>query len=111
MGAPAHLKPKHKGKALVAGGIAGVCEISMTYPTEFVKTSMQLSKTPKGVGQIVSETMKASGPMGFYRGLPSMVYFAAPKAAIRFSSFEAASGALVSHIIPQFISTSTLAHA
>ncbi len=32
--------------------------------------------------------------MGFYRGLPSMVYFAAPKAAIRFSGFEACSGLL-----------------
>lgn len=32
--------------------------------------------------------------MGFYRGLSSMVYFAAPKASIRFASFETVSGML-----------------
>lgn len=44
MGPPAHLKPKHKGKALLAGGISGVVEICITYPLEYVKTTRQLSK-------------------------------------------------------------------
>ena len=44
MGPPAHLKPKHKGKAVLAGGISGVVEICMTYPLEYVKTTRQLSK-------------------------------------------------------------------
>jgi solute carrier family 25 citrate transporter 1 len=39
-------------------------------------------------------TWKENGFFGFYRGLPSMVYFAAPKAAIRFSSFEVCSNLL-----------------
>jgi hypothetical protein len=38
--------------------------------------------------------MKNPGFFGFYRGLPSMVYFAFPKAAIRFSSFETCSALL-----------------
>ena len=42
----------------------------------------------------MKSTFASSGMLGFYRGLPSMVYFAAPKAAIRFSGFEACSGLL-----------------
>lgn len=87
-------KPKHKGKALVAGASAGIFEICCTYPTEFVKTSMQLSTKKVGVSDIVRSTMANPGFLGFYRGLPSMVYFAAPKAAIRFASFETVSGLL-----------------
>jgi solute carrier family 25 citrate transporter 1 len=39
-------------------------------------------------------TYSSAGMLGFYRGLPSMVYFAAPKASIRFAGFEAFSGLL-----------------
>lgn len=46
------------------------------------------------VKQVISETMAERGFFGFYRGLSSMLYFAAPKAAIRFSSFEFFSGLL-----------------
>ncbi|CAM9332513.1 unnamed protein product [Choristocarpus tenellus] len=95
MGPPAHLKPKHKGKALLAGGISGVVEICITYPLEYVKTTKQLSKDPMATYKLVaSNTLKSSGVSGFYRGLSSMVYFAAPKAAIRFGSFEACSSLL-----------------
>lgn len=48
MGPPAHLKPKHKGKAVLAGGISGVVEICITYPLEYVKTTRQLSKVRGG---------------------------------------------------------------
>mmetsp|Transcript_8278 Transcript_8278/g.10649 ORF Transcript_8278/g.10649 Transcript_8278/m.10649 type:complete len:292 (-) Transcript_8278:258-1133(-) len=87
-------KPKHKGKALLAGALSGVFEISCTYPTEYVKTTMQLSSEKLSVGNIVKQTYQNNGFLGFYRGLPSMVYFAAPKAAIRFASFETCSGLL-----------------
>lgn len=50
MGPPAHLKPKHKGKALLAGGISGVVEICITYPLEYVKTTRQLSKVWTAIG-------------------------------------------------------------
>lgn len=43
---------------------------------------------------VASNTLKTRGPIGFYRGLSSMVYFAAPKAAIRFGAFEFCSGLL-----------------
>ena len=92
--APTGNKPKHAGKAIVAGGISGAFEICCTYPLEFTKTVSQLDKAGGGAMAVVRNTMASSGPLGFYRGLSSMVYFATPKAAIRFSAFEQASGAL-----------------
>lgn len=55
---------------------------------------MQLSTKKLGVRDVIQSTMSSNGLFGFYRGLSSMVYFAAPKAAIRFASFEACSGFL-----------------
>jgi solute carrier family 25 citrate transporter 1 len=55
---------------------------------------MQLSTTKVSSTDVIQQTMKNSGFFGFYRGLPSMVYFAFPKAAIRFSSFETCSSLL-----------------
>ena len=108
-------KPKHAGKAIVAGGISGALEvhprprihragasplrltgavrpsprqICCTFPLEYVKTVSQLSTSGGGALDVVKNTMRTSGPLGFYRGLSSMVYFATPKAAIRFSAFE-----------------------
>jgi len=93
--APTGNKPKHAGKAIVAGGVSGAIEICCTYPLEFTKTVSQLDKGAGGAMGVVRNTLRTSGPIGFYRGLSSMVYFATPKAAIRFSAFEQASGALV----------------
>ena len=55
---------------------------------------MQLSTKSVGATDIIKSTWKDAGYFGFYRGLPSMVYFAAPKASIRFASFETCSGLL-----------------
>lgn len=87
-------KPKHKGKALVAGASAGILEICCTYPIEYTKTALQLSTEKVSSQHIIKTTYQSNGLFGFYRGLPSMVYFAAPKAAIRFSGFEFFSGLL-----------------
>mmetsp|Transcript_22273 Transcript_22273/g.31133 ORF Transcript_22273/g.31133 Transcript_22273/m.31133 type:complete len:292 (+) Transcript_22273:149-1024(+) len=95
MGPPKHLKPKHKGKALVAGGLSGAIEICITYPIEYTKTFQQLSTERISMGGVVSRTISDNGVLGMYRGLSSMLYFATPKAAIRFGSFEAVSGMLV----------------
>ena len=54
----------------------------------------QLSTTKPTVAEVVKDTLRTRGPFGLYKGLDSMVYFATPKAAIRFSGFEAASTAM-----------------
>jgi solute carrier family 25 citrate transporter 1 len=92
--APIGNKPNHKGKALLAGGLSGAIEICCTYPTEYTKTTQQLSAKSMTVKEVISSTMAESGIGGFYRGLSSMLYFAAPKAAIRFGAFEFFSGLL-----------------
>lgn len=54
-------KPKHKGKAVVAGGLAGAFEICCTFPTEYVKTSMQLSTTKLSAGDVIKNTFRENG--------------------------------------------------
>jgi len=92
--APTGDKPKHFGKATVAGGISGAIEICCTYPIEYTKTIQQLSKVKTTAFGVVKDTIKARGLFGMYKGLDTMVYFATPKAAIRFSAFEMASNSL-----------------
>ena len=54
----------------------------------------QLSTSKMTIGDVISNTHKNHGIAGFYRGLPSMLVFATPKAAIRFGSFEFFNGML-----------------
>ncbi|XP_031568715.1 tricarboxylate transport protein, mitochondrial-like [Actinia tenebrosa] len=84
---------RHPVKAVLAGGIAGGLEICCTFPTEYVKTQIQLDEKaalPKYKGPIdcVSKTVKSHGVLGLYRGLSSLLYGSIPKASVRFSVFE-----------------------
>ena len=104
--APVGAKKKHPGKAILAGlaynafdtiiytiyyitgGIAGGLEIMITFPTEYVKTQLQLderSAKPKYKGPLncVSMTIKEHGFFGLYRGLSSLLYGSIPKASVR----------------------------
>lgn len=70
------------------GGIAGGLEICCTFPTEYVKTQIQLDEKaalPKYKGPIdcVSQTVKGHGILGLYRGLSSLLYGSIPKASVR----------------------------
>jgi len=84
---------KHPIKAVLAGGIAGGLEICCTFPTEYVKTQIQLdsrAEVPKFKGAIhcATTTVKEHGFLGLYRGLSSLLYGSIPKASIRFSTYE-----------------------
>uniref|UniRef100_A0AAY5KFI4 Solute carrier family 25 member 1 n=1 Tax=Esox lucius TaxID=8010 RepID=A0AAY5KFI4_ESOLU len=75
------------------GGIAGGIEICITFPTEYVKTQLQLDEKanpPKyrGIGDCVKQTIKGHGVRGLYRGLSSLLYGSIPKSAVRFGVFE-----------------------
>ncbi|KAI8908624.1 hypothetical protein PhCBS80983_g04313 [Powellomyces hirtus] len=79
--------------SLAAGAIAGAVEATFTYPTEYVKTQLQLQS--KGPGQrfngpwdCVVKTVRERGFFGLYRGLSALVIGTASKAGIRFLSFE-----------------------
>lgn len=82
-------------KGIVAGGLTGGIEICITFPTEYVKTQLQLdeksSKAGKqytGVIDCVKKTIKNHGFFGLYRGLSVLLYGSIPKAAVRFGAFE-----------------------
>ncbi|TRY53995.1 hypothetical protein DNTS_015550 [Danionella cerebrum] len=80
-------KLTHPGKAILAGGIAGGIEICITFPTEYVKTQLQLDEKAnppryRGIGDCVKQTVQGHGVKGLYRGLSSLLYGSIPKAAV-----------------------------
>uniref|UniRef100_A0A2P2I0B8 Citrate transport protein n=2 Tax=Hirondellea gigas TaxID=1518452 RepID=A0A2P2I0B8_9CRUS len=79
-------------KGIIAGGITGGIEICITFPTEYVKTQLQLDdknvKKYNGIVDCVKKTVKASGIRGLYRGLTVLVYGSIPKSGVRFGAFE-----------------------
>lgn len=84
---------RHPGKAILAGGIAGGLEICCTFPTEYVKTQVQLDERAakpmyKGPVDCAVKTVKSHGFFGLYRGLSSLLYGSIPKASVRFATFE-----------------------
>ncbi|XP_055613255.1 putative tricarboxylate transport protein, mitochondrial [Uranotaenia lowii] len=80
-------------KGIVAGGITGGIEICITFPTEYVKTQLQLdekgaTKQYNGIMDCVKKTVKNNGFFGLYRGLSVLLYGSIPKSAVRFGAFE-----------------------
>jgi len=81
-------------KGVVAGGLTGGIEICITFPTEFVKTQLQLdqktgaTKKYTGIVDCVRQTVRAHGVIGLYRGLSVLLYGSIPKSAVRFGAFE-----------------------
>ncbi|GIY82705.1 tricarboxylate transport protein, mitochondrial [Caerostris extrusa] len=89
--------PFSRPSMLVSGaalsGITGGIEICITFPTEYVKTQLQLderSAKPRytGIGDVVKQTVKSHGVKGLYRGLSVLIYGSVPKSAVRFGTFE-----------------------
>ncbi|XP_074640217.1 putative tricarboxylate transport protein, mitochondrial [Tubulanus polymorphus] len=82
-------------KGIIAGGITGGLEICITFPTEYVKTQLQLDekitkdgKKYSGPIDCVKKTVNSHGVRGLYRGLSVLLYGSIPKSAVRFGSFE-----------------------
>jgi solute carrier family 25 citrate transporter 1 len=80
-------------KGIVAGGITGGIEICITYPTEFVKTHLQLDQNSakkgvprkyNGMVDCAVKTVKTHGFFGLYRGLSVLVYGSIPKSGVRY---------------------------
>ncbi|KAJ2741150.1 hypothetical protein GGI20_005385 [Coemansia sp. BCRC 34301] len=89
-------KPLH---SLVAGTVAGAVEGAITYPTELVKTKMQLSgsqhylasggRAYSGAIDCALTTVRTQGILGLYRGLTPMLVGNAAKAGVRFLTYDA----------------------
>uniref|UniRef100_UPI00398F13C2 tricarboxylate transport protein, mitochondrial-like n=1 Tax=Pristiophorus japonicus TaxID=55135 RepID=UPI00398F13C2 len=86
-------KLTHPAKAILAGGLAGGIEICITFPTEYVKTQLQLDERAnrpryRGIGDCIRVTLQEHGVKGLYRGLSPLLYGSIPKSAVRFGMFQ-----------------------
>ena len=74
----------------LAGAITGAIEISITYPTEYTKTVMQLhpEMNAMGINSFVKNSYNDHGILGFYRGYSSLLLFSVPKNYVRFGAYS-----------------------
>ncbi|KAG9326200.1 hypothetical protein KVV02_001084 [Mortierella alpina] len=84
---------------LTAGAVAGAVEAIVTYPTEYVKTQLQLQDGGvcsarnggvkfKGPIDVLVTTVRTQGITAVYRGLSALVIGTAAKAGVRFFAFD-----------------------
>ncbi|CAJ0843048.1 2995_t:CDS:10 [Entrophospora sp. SA101] len=84
--------------SLLAGSIAGGVEATITYPTEFIKTQLQLQDNNNKIIKIIKKfkgpihcavtTVKTQGFFSLYKGLSALVIGTAAKAGIRFLTYD-----------------------
>jgi len=79
--------------SLLAGGLTGAFEVFVTYPTDYVKTLLQLqnrtaTKAYRGSLHCAYETVRKHGPLGLYRGMSPVLAGAIPKQGIRWGVYE-----------------------
>mmetsp|Transcript_43420 Transcript_43420/g.94547 ORF Transcript_43420/g.94547 Transcript_43420/m.94547 type:complete len:292 (+) Transcript_43420:64-939(+) len=85
-------------RTLIKGFLTGGIEAVICYPTEFIKTQLQLQskKTPEysGILDCGIKTVKANGPMGLYRGALPLIVGSSFKQAARWTGYT--------HVADQF---------
>ena len=74
---------------LVLGGTAGTIAVTITYPTDLVRRTLQMSGTPgypvyTGMADAVTQIVKAEGALGLYKGYFACLLKVAPSMAILF---------------------------
>lgn len=79
-------------RTFVKGFLTGFIEAIICYPTEFIKTQLQLqSKTNpeyKGILDCGAKTVKANGFMGLYRGAAPLILGSSGKQAARWTGYQ-----------------------
>lgn len=80
------------GKPILAGALTGGIEAFIMYPTEYVKTHLQLQdkRNPRytGVWDCCRKTVNEHGVLGLYRGVMPLIIGSIPKQASRWGSYE-----------------------
>lgn len=94
---PKKTESKAVWKNLACGGFAGAFEATLMFPTEFVKTQLQLQANAvkaggtaqySGVVDCFKQTVQTKGVTGLYSGLSTLVVGSIPKAGVRFAAFK-----------------------
>jgi len=74
------------------GALTGFIEAIICYPTEFVKTQLQLQSTSnpeyKGMVDCATKTIKKGGPMGLYAGCLPLIIGSSGKQAARWTGYQ-----------------------
>lgn len=73
--------------SLAAGMTAGAIEGFITYPTEFIKTQLQLGTSPTPL-ECIKTTVRTRGIAGLYKGMSALLVGNSLKAGVRFMGFE-----------------------
>lgn len=60
-------------KGIIAGGITGGIEICITFPTEYVKTQLQLDEKGKTMGKTVNDGLPSLTFRTVYGGVSSLL--------------------------------------
>ena len=80
-------------RSILAGGITGALNISLVYPTEFVKTQLQLDqgkiKLYTGSKDVLMKTLDRRGFLGLYKGCNILIFGSIPMYGVRFGFFDA----------------------
>lgn len=81
-------KSSHVGVAMVAGALAGGTECLINWPSEVIKTELQMQSkaNPRynGYFDCMKQKVNSQGAMSLYRGLVPVVLGSMPKAGVRF---------------------------
>lgn len=103
---------------VAAGALAGMMEIGVTFPFEYVKTQLQLQQEAsslfagadkyRNAFHCASVTVREYGFFGLYRGGASWILFAGPRSALRFGCFEALSSASSRNGLPERFGQSSM---
>merc|ERR1719384_171322 len=79
-------------RTFIKGTLTGFIEAIVCYPTEFVKTQLQLQSKVKpeytGILDCGMKTVKKHGPMGLYRGALPLILGSSGKQAARWTGYE-----------------------
>lgn len=82
---------EHPARTLLKGFLTGGIEAIICYPTEFIKTQLQLqSKTNPQYSGILDcgvKTVKSHGPMGLYKGAAPLILGSSFKQAARWTGY------------------------
>ncbi|KAH9215901.1 mitochondrial carrier domain-containing protein [Leptodontidium sp. 2 PMI_412] len=83
--------------SLLAGGIAGGVEATVTYPTEYLKTRSQLrsNHAPQSLFRTFQTIVKTEGISALYTGCSTLAIGTAFKASVKFLTFDTIKSQLV----------------
>lgn len=73
---------------VLAGALAGIAEITSTYPLDTIKTQMQVNPGLKGIVPTGVHIIKTGGAHALYYGLPASIAQVGGKVALRFTAFD-----------------------